>query len=583
MGINNSTVRKFICIVWLLLWVSTTINAQSDQAGQFSRAKGFFKNGRYNLAMEAFQPLVQSQKPNDYTIYASYYYAIAAYREGYVPMAKNMFLQVKQKYPRWNKIDEVHLWLASIYFENGDYRQALREVQDIDSRKLEDLAARLKKYHLYQIEEIDDLNGLQSYFPEDEVLAEVLVSKLAAQPLVNQDRKLLNELIEEFDFDRRAFNVVQVSEPVFKDSYKVAVLFPFMVDRLEPNTRKKVNQVVLDLYEGIKLAADSLQGQGLDIELYAYDTETDSATTAEIVAQHELKSMDLIIGPLFEKPIRVVNDFSYKNQINMINPLSTSAENIGNNPFSFLFHPSNESIGRKAAKYVAENSVRKTGVIFYSDNPNDSAMAYAYKEEIGAAGFKILETRGLAKENTRAVLDILLIEGSKITTVNARNEDQLTIPLDSLGHIFVASNEELISSKVITAVETRGDDILVVGSAGWLEHAVIDYNVYARLGVVLYAPNYINVNSDNYSAFRDAYVRKHRKAPVEVVEDGYDLMMLVGSSLEKYGKYFQLGWNDSGNIDGYISTGYNFSNSNDNKLAPLLKFNGDGTSEIIRE
>jgi hypothetical protein len=55
--------------------------------------------------------------------------------------------------------------------------------------------------------------------------------------------------------------------------YSISVLFPFVVNTLDPTPNRKRNQFVLDLYEGMKLAADTLAKQGIKLSLRAYDTE----------------------------------------------------------------------------------------------------------------------------------------------------------------------------------------------------------------------------------------------------------------------------------------------------------------------
>ena len=139
-----------------------------------------------------------------------------------------------------------------------------------------------------------------------------------------------------------------------------------MVGDLEPNDRRKFNQFILDIYQGVRLAADSLQNQGISLELLSYDTKRNTSALEKILEKEELKSADVIIGPFSSKLTELVNEFSFRNKINMINPLRTDSEVIGNNPYSFLYHPSNETIGRRMGDYVLKNSDRRPGVIIYS-------------------------------------------------------------------------------------------------------------------------------------------------------------------------------------------------------------------------
>ncbi|MEQ8925819.1 MAG: ABC transporter substrate-binding protein [Fulvivirga sp.] len=564
---------KFIYTLLVGLIFSHFVAAQTTSwQQQYLNAKDFYKGGKYALAMEAFKPIIESEE-NAFSAYSSFYYALAAYHNGYKPLSKDMLLQVKAKYPKWSRNDEVNYWLGLIYFEEQSYNQGLNVLSEIeDERVKEDVKA--LKYNFYsKIETIEELKSLFKNNGEDRLLGYLLAKRISQETLVNQDQKLLREIIEQFDLNPAEFNAIEVQKTVFKDSYKVAVLLPFMTSDLEPNLKRKVNQFVLDLYQGIQLAADTLKTEKINIELYAYDTKRSKRVTKEIVGKEELKGMDLIIGPLFSEPIAVVNEFAYKRKINVINPLSSNSGVIGQNPFAFLFFPSNETVGRLSAEFVSKNVKNKSGIILYEDNPNDSAMAFAYKQRIMADSIKIIRTKRIKKDSSRLILDMLLIPDAKLRDASTEDaKEAYEIKLDSVGHIFVASSNDLISSKVLSAVETRGDSIVVIGSSEWLNLPVIKYDTYFKLGCMLYAPNYNREDSPEYRAFRKGYIRRHKEIPGKYAEIGYELMQLMGRGLNRHGKYFQLGWRDEGFVEGHLTAGFNYTNSNDNLVLPLLQF-----------
>ena len=551
---------------------------------EYQKGKQFYKEGKHALAMEVFKPLIEESEEHAYEPYASFYYALAAYHENYLPLAKDMLLQLKTRYRNWQQLDEANFWLAHIYFDQKQYYQALNALKEIRGDEWKEDIAGLKYEYFSQIEEAGLLQQLYMDNEDDEVLGKLLAKHIASQSLVNQDQKLLAEIIERFELNPASYNVMDVQKSEFKDEYKVAVLLPFMNDDLEPNLKRKVNQFVIDLYNGIKLAADTLKAQGKHIRLYAYDTKRSARVTKEIVEQEEMKGMDMIIGPLYAQPIAIVNEFSFQNKINVINPLSSNADVIGDNPFAFMFYPSNEAIGRASARYAAAHTNAKPAIVFYEENENDSAMAYAYKQRIEQDSIKVIAMRGMRKDETRQILDMLLIANQKVTSsTDSAAREAYTIKLDSIGHIFVASNNDLISSKVLSAVETRGDSIVVIGSADWMNLPVIKYDTYQKLGVVLYAPNYFDKLTRNYGDFRRRYVLKHKVIPTKYAEIGYELMYLMGNSLDKYGKYMQVGWRKEGYMPGFLTDGIDYSGSNDNLRIPILHFDNHGMNIIVHD
>ncbi len=574
---------RFYTILLVGLLYSTVAFGQTNWQQQYMNAKAFYNEGKHALAMEAFKPIIEESPDNYFSIYASFYYSLAANKNDYKPLAKNMLLQIKAKYPTWSKMDEVNYWLGLIYFEGAEYNQGFKVLNEIKSKDFEQDVASLK-YELLKNSDIATLENLYLNHENEKSLGLLIAEKIAKLPLIDQDRNLLNDIISKFELNPERFNLVELNKSVFKDEYKVAVLLPFMSEDLQPVDNRKANQFVLDMYQGIQLALDTLKGNGVNIKLYAYDTKRSSKTAKEIVGKEEMKGMDLIIGPLYSQCVEVVNEFAFKNEINVVHPLSSNSELVGKNPFAFLFSPSNETIGRRSAEYVIENLSEKPGIIIFEDNAADQAIAAAYAKRLAEDSVAIIDVRKIDKNNTREILDLLLIESARLRDASSEEaKESYEIKLDSIGHIFVASSNDLISSKVLSAVETRGDSIVVIGSSNWLELPVIKYDMYSKLGTVLYAPGY-NVNSTpKYESFRSKYIAKHKSNPSRFAETGFELMMLFGNALYEHGKYFQVGWQQNGRIEGFLTVGFDFTNSNDNLIVPLLTFDEQDVNIILEE
>src|SRR3954468_1877118 len=112
---------KKITGAFLLSLLISTVYGQVDFKQQYLNGKSFFKEGKYNLAMETFKKVIPYDQNNPYSEYASFYYAASAYNQGYASVAKDQFNQIKNLYPKWDKMEEVNFWLAKILFDNKDY------------------------------------------------------------------------------------------------------------------------------------------------------------------------------------------------------------------------------------------------------------------------------------------------------------------------------------------------------------------------------------------------------------------------------------------------------------------------------
>ena len=529
--------RNIFALLWLLT-VSVMAPAQSYQQ-KYSYAKSLFKEGRYNLAQEAFKELIPYQEGNPFSQYASFYYALSAYHQGYRAVARDMFLQIKSLYPQWNQMDEVNLWLARIYFDEKNYFQGLQALSEIKNSKLQKEREGLKYQALSGVAEVHVAKSLYEKYSDDEVIARNL-ARLLRDSKSGEDQTLLMQLIDKFHWKKSEF-VEEAPPTVKKKVYSVAVLFPFLTSALEPTPLRKRNQFALDLYEGIKLAVDSLAKMGITISLRAYDTERNPAVIQELLSKEELKAVDLIIGPLFPEENRPVAEFSRKNRINQFNPVTLNYDVVSDNTYGFLFQPSLEVIGQASAEFLDKYKPNKKCMVFMGDTKRDSTLAANFLKKARETNLRILQIERFTRAESNRIMSIL---ATPTEFDEFKYPKQFTLPKDSLGCIFVASDDPLIYTKVISSVETRKDSVTILGSEAWLDQTSVDFEKYQQLGTVFFAPNFVPPFSSAVQDFQRRFIRIHGRPSAatqytDYARMGYEFMMFAGQMLQQGGVYFQ--------------------------------------------
>ena len=575
---GSSRIIQIACCS-LLLFAVQQAGAQ-DPKRQYKNAHDFFIEGKYNLAMELFKPLLAYDQNNPYSEYASFYYAQSALRQNYYAVAKDMLLQIKKIYPDWDQVNEVNFWLAKIYFDRGEYFQGMHLLRDVKQEDYIDLQeiGKFKRHYLNQITDPEILRMMWEEYPWDVEVGFALARSISMQMPVLQDKVLLDSVIKTFNLPREQF-VTAASMPVFKETYNVSVLFPFLASTLDPSPAKKQNQVMLDLYEGMRMANDTLKKQGTRINLLAYDTEGNpnepergQEVLRQLLEKEELKNTDLIVGPFFRNEAKIVQQFSEKNQTNMIHPVSSYSEFVGQNPYAFLFQPSFETIGDKAAELVTRRIKNKNCMVMYGDTPKDSVLAVNFANRVKELGFTVVWAEEFRRETAARIISIL---ASATEYDEFKNPTQFKLKLDSIGSVFVASDDPLIYTKVISSVESRGDSIIVIGSESWLDNTSVDLTKYERLHVMFAAPNYTPLKQPKFAEFRRNFIKSHGYYPEDYknyFKYGYDFMMFVGQALKKYGIYFQEGLSTSGLMPGVFTRGYKLSPRHDNEEVPFVYF-----------
>ena len=565
---------KKIFVATLLAFASAAGWAQVDYTKQYQNAKELFRQGKYSLAMETFKPLIAYDQKNQYSAYASFYYALAAHRQGYNAVAKDMLLQIKKVHAKWDRMEEVNLWLGKVYLDDKDYFQGIKILNAIPDKKMESTIRGIKEESVSAISDVETLTMMHEEFPKDEIIAKYLAQHLAKNISDEENKKSLESLIDKFNFDRGNF-IPEAPKTFHKDRYAVALMLPFMVDQLDASPGKKRNQIVLDFYEGLKLALDTLNEKGPQIAVRAYDTENGNDYIKRTLQTEELKNTDLIISPFNAD----VQEFSLTNQVNVVNPFSNNSDQIGSNPYAFLFQPSSETLGRKAAEYVSERARKKSCIVLSGTNKKDSVLAANFTQKANELGIQIVANRSFPKEDAA---DIMKLLATPTEFDEFKYPSQFTIEKDSIGSIFVATDDPLIYTKVISAIETRGDSILVIGSENWIDDTAVAFEKFQTLGVRFTAPNFVSLTDPARRAFVSRYLRAYGKVPSNLSQLGYEMMLFFGNQLKTNGVYFQDALNKSEVIPGHLFQGFRYQDNRDNQMVPFVRFR-DGILTLVEK
>lgn len=568
----------------LLLLPLQLLFAQSknDFQQQYLQAKNLYKQERWEQAKEAFRSLASQQKNNSFKEYASFYYALSAIKAGDLGEAKAMLRQIQQRYSGWEKIEEVKFWLARVYLEEGAYQQGLEEIESIRNRRVKADAEEMAAFYLAREPEVARLRNLLEENPDARYVATVLARKMSRQPLPKLDQEYLEQLVRSYKIDKDLLKETNLGKSQKKEEYHVAVMLPFLYNDLQPESSLHERYFVLDLYEGMKIAQQQLLKDSIKIQLHAYDTKRDSLTTRRLLNSKEMAKMDLLVGPLFPGPSKVASSFALEQGINMVNPLSVNPEVIRNNPYSFLFKPSLATQGQKAAKFAARTFSDSAAVIIYGPKERDSIMAHNYKREIEKAGFRVRYMEKIPAGEESRIRKLLVPDGGSKEINPSMNpmKEGGRLHKKTLGHVFVASEDELIVANALSALMGRGDQLPMIGHEAWLRKNFVSFEQLERLGVYFVAPEYIDYTGEGFLEFRRQYQEQVNHLPSRFAYIGYDLMMFFGRMMHEYGNLFQEEINGQPFQKGILCTGFTFAGTNDNQCVPVVKFR-DSALEIV--
>lgn len=126
---------------------------------------------------------------------------------------------------------------------------------------------------------------------------------------------------------------------------------------------------IIEFYEGILLAVDSIRKSGINIEVKAFNINGDSNQTKAYLSGLDAYNPNLIIGPVKEDNIKRVAAYAKKKGVLHILPFSDNVNYLLDHPTGFQLMPPAEYLNKQKAKFLA--GLHNANVIYIGKN--DSA------------------------------------------------------------------------------------------------------------------------------------------------------------------------------------------------------------------
>lgn len=173
---------------------------------------------------------------------------------------------------------------------------------------------------------------------------------------------------------------------------KAAVMLPFMAGT-KTNADEQTRMV--EYYEGLLIAVDSLKRQGISVDLYAYDTKGSANAIQSILNRNEMKDMDIIFGPAHTGNLKPLTDFADKNNIRLVVPFLPKVDQVFNNPHVYQINTPQSYLYSE----VYEHFLRKfsqSNIIFLDAGTNDKEKAEfikGMKDELNNSKVKFKQVR----------------------------------------------------------------------------------------------------------------------------------------------------------------------------------------------
>ncbi|WP_461132147.1 ABC transporter substrate-binding protein [Spirosoma lituiforme] len=583
-----------IFLLGLGSWQFATAQGAPDDQRRYSTAVRLVKAGDYERAKPDLNGLIQQR--GVLAPYASYYYALATFRQRNYSQSRLMLKQLMELFPDWRKMDEASYLLAANDMELGQYEEALTILQPIRDPALRPSVTKLEQHFLPRITDLNRVKQLNKAFPGDRVVGLLLIDLIQRTSSDKDDLELSDRLTNRFGVPPAQTaapaavsaqasgtrSTTAVTQPVrntrAKGYYNVAVMFPFRVEEFSGDKRLRANQYVYDLYNGIKLAKAKLQEEGITVNLFAYDLDNDANKALELVNSPAFAQTDLIIGPLYAEPNRIASAYANQNNIPLLNPIATSSDLVANQPMSFLAQPSLNQQAQKVAEQVRNLNGGRRVAIYFGQARKDSLLASAYQAEMKRQNYQVVDFRKVGG-NAQSMADAMQFGGPTAASRPASAPTQAGI---SLGHVFLVSANEGDGARMLDALSRRKVSGALIATASAFNFYQNPMSTFTRRELYLLYPDFIDSTREPVNLFQEEYIAKRNTIPSVFASEGYDMMLFFGRQLAKNGLSPRTRINLRSDTDDYLLSGFDYTENNENQIVPIVKYE-DGRFVKINE
>ncbi len=524
----------------------------------YRKAYQYFLLQDYTISKNLFEQCIEKSINTEKKAYSTFYYALSAYYNKEKDVACSTFLAMQDAFKTWDKIDEVYYWLSQINFEKKSYEEALGYIMQCNNKNKVIIATKLD--YIDAIDDVDILiKILSKSMVKDIPLAKAIVKKLMKKTWVSLHD--YQSFIKKHGLVNYIENFYKKLPLLKKDVYHVGVILPFFTEILledsisnnfateklyiEGHEDTKNYQVVMqnakiaiDFYQGLLLAVEALKKENITVQIHPYDSRGCIKEVKKILDKEIISKMDIIIGPITEKCIPLVNDFTQQHKINIWHPFTQNIHYIENNLYAFLFHPSVVTEMR-TIKRLYDNDIQsfdKKIAIIYGTAESDIQRAFFFKKVFDNQNQN--EQLPLMLQIDTHMAQSMVYNVKNFKPSSKKNKGLSPKIFDGLTHIYIASDDDLLVANILSIIAFLKLPVQIIGHTSWLDLQSISLAQIQSMQVKMLQSYGIDYTALDLPMLRDKFLQEYNAYPTYEALLGYEVLFFLGNMLNNEGRFF---------------------------------------------
>ncbi len=312
-----------------------------------------------------------------------------------------------------------------------------------------------------------------------------------------------------------------------KEVYRVDVLLPLGLNSLVQNGKPVYKKTpdhampAVNFYEGMSIAAQTLQGKNLKLELYVHDINDPTDNIAQLTTSKKLDSSNLIIGFLQSNDIRAVAGYAKKHKVNFVSALSPSDADTKDNPYFILLQPTLKTHMNQLIAYADKKYGKNPKYIFHNNKTSGEKEAYTQLRE------------ALIDEKDLSIVDCSKFKLSVDTLSKIFDSNKVNVVFVS--SLDIGNTEQILH---MLAAMPRTYQFQIFGMPSWKSLRGLTQGAYMGLSIHYTTPFFFDPTTGAGRYITTQYSSTYGGNLSEMVYRGYESLYWLSNLLEQHGTVF---------------------------------------------
>jgi LysM repeat protein len=360
--------------------------------------------------------------------------------------------------------------------------------------------------------------------------------------------------------------------------YRVALMVPLYLYDIAniPVSKEKANKAkksrslsFLQFYEGFMIAAETMEKQGMKLDLTVIDVTENVSSAEKALSQIENKDWDLIVGPFFGKSFEVIEEYAKAHGIAVVNPLSTRKSVIEDSPNVVKAKAGDIgmilTISNLVKNHYSDANVfivsreKDTDTVFL--NQLEHHLNYAVNDEVTVSGDEFLQFARNESERLEMgshMVPTIDVEGQVYSTRDFQNDATKNVVLANSvkrypyseiakvksqlsgvrDNVIIAYGEENVFATQMLNSLTKSADrfpITLVCAPDWQKHEKLLVDNLLKMNAIFISDFFVDYNDDAAKRFVLRFRQKYVTEPQQYAFEGYDVGCYFLNVLMQYG------------------------------------------------